>query len=93
LTDQQHKNDTSHSKGLSQTAAYNYRVTFALLLALYNDNKSNFVVSDIANKISEYGMKMNDGSDLQGQSAEAIKQRIEESRSVLDSALPSNARK
>jgi len=88
LTDQQHKNDTSHSKGFSPTIAYNYRVTFALLLAFYNDNKPNYVVSEIANEIRDFGMKMNNDSELKGQSDEAIKQRIEESRRVLDSALP-----
>lgn len=86
--------DNYQSKEMSHIKANNLRVTFALLVEAFADknkyrNGDEVNISQIAKAIEEFGTQLNRNNKIDNQSAEAIKDRIEDAKKTLSSKLPS----
>lgn len=89
------KEGAAPSKEWGNTRSENFSVTFALLVdafaktaQCYRHDDARPNVHGIAKRLNELAIKSNINQDLKGQSAEAIKDRIEQSQKIKKLKLP-----
>jgi hypothetical protein len=84
--------ESGHERGLSKTRAHHFLTTFAFLVEAFisraEKRGDNLNISEVAKHIEKLAKAANKGQPLNGQSAEAIKDRIEKAMRKKKERLP-----